>query len=507
MQYSKTGIAQLLLALLILLPQNLAAEEIVIKQEPSAYQFAPGVGLEQRKNLFKRLMTAKSLGMGIANYLDKLEEIEIAVRKGESDAVVMPKIDALSRALDSQYKTMDMGMRMSTTDLAWAVYHKELLRKLKYNWHPPKLKTPYMVAVGFIAEKDGKLTKAKVVISSGNKQLDDAALKAVAASSPAGPWPKVPDKKQNAILHYFLSSDANPAPYQKKGVNMQETASDGAAASLLDSVANLKFEIVDTHKPEDLDSLPETASFFFKRGDGGHMLVDMQVNGHPVKAIFDTGASAFFYKDHLNKAGVDSNKAEPAGFARGWAGVAIPITQMPAEIKLGNFTRKIPIRISEGGGDANPNLIGQDLIYGYQYSIDDKAGRVELHKSIKSEVKTDSLYDIPCVQRNTKDIIQVEINGKKIDAFIDTGSFATIIDYPTAKRIGLDLNGELERGTGVGGSVTMVKDIVTVRVGPIQKEEFVVRIGGSGGCCIGQDLMEGWRFKVDREQKLLHFFH
>ncbi len=479
----------------------------IIKQDPTTYQFAPGPALDKRQAIFKKLLTAKSLGMGIGPYLDKLEEIEIAARKGEPEDTLIAKIDYLTNALNSQYKTMDLGMRQSKADEDWSTYHKELLRKLKYNWHPPKLKTPYRVAIGFIAQKDGTLTNIKVVQSSGFKPLDDAAIAAVKSSSPANPWPKVPDKKQNAILHYFMSSDANPAPYQKKGIDVPAPGASDTANKKLESVADLTLDIKELSRPSDADSLPETASFFFKRGEHGHMNVDLVVNGHPVKAIFDTGASAFFYDEPLKKAGVDINNAQPAGYARGWAGVSIPITQTDAEIKLGNFQRKLPIRIAAAGNDFSTNLIGQDFIYGYQYSIDDKAGRVDLHKKLKKEANFDPLYDIPCHHIASKDIIEVEINGHKISAFIDTGSFATIIDYPTAKAIGLDLNGELERGTGVGGSISMVKDYVTIRVGPIKKDEFCVRIGGFAGCCIGQDLMEGWRYKVDRDEQLMHFFH
>jgi hypothetical protein len=47
----------------------------------------------------------------------------------------------------------------------------------------------------------------------------------------------------------------------------------------------------------------------------------------------------------------------------------------------------------------------------------------------------------------------------------------------------------------------------TVRIGPLVKENFPLLIGGQAGTAIGQDLMEGWRCRVDREHNLLRFFH
>jgi hypothetical protein len=61
--------------------------------------------------------------------------------------------------------------------------------------------------------------------------------------------------------------------------------------------------------------------------------------------------------------------------------------------------------------------------------------------------------------------------------------------------------------TGVGGNVSMRVCYYDLRLGPITRKDFRVLVGGQAGNCIGQDFMEGWRFKVDRQKNLMRFFH
>ncbi|HMX48039.1 MAG TPA: hypothetical protein PKC93_18915, partial [Candidatus Obscuribacter sp.] len=83
----------------------------------------------------------------------------------------------------------------------------------------------------------------------------------------------------------------------------------------------------------------------------------------------------------------------------------------------------------------------------------------------------------------------------------------TIVDPATAKSLGLEPSGETMHWRGIGGDTEMQIAYGTVRIGPLVRENFPILIGGHIGCCVGQDLMEGWRCKVDRGRKLLRFFH
>lgn len=260
--------------------------------------------------------------------------------------------------------------------------------------------------------------------------------------------------------------------------------------------------------PEELAKLPDTGKFRFRRGDHGHMEVTVTINGRPIPAWFDTGAGAFFGIEQLRKAGVDVSKAKEAGYTHGWAGVPVKIWSMPATVKLGDITRNLDIYMEES--PTLTPLIGQDFVDGYQYEIDDKGGLVTMRKSFSGDQQAlNSLYDVPCTIKEGNDVFQLEINGRKCEAFIDTGASATILNANTATKLGIQIPDDAARYTmsGVGGSFTAVEMFLNLRVGPIHRPDFRVMVGGNAGNCIGQDFMEGWRFKVDRQKNLLRFFH
>lgn len=292
------------------------------------------------------------------------------------------------------------------------------------------------------------------------------------------------------------------APADKGAVMTASTASKTSPAASTDE------EEAAAALAKEMATLPDTAHFYFKKGPSGHMEVDLMVNGHPVKALFDTGATAFFYKDQLKEAGLDLNAAKAGGGARGWAGKFVPTTVIPAKVTLGTLTRNIEITMQESTSGIGRNLIGQDLVRGYQYEIDDKGGRVDLKKTIAlKHGESNPLYDIPLTVVGKNDVIPLLVNGKNATAFIDTGAASTIFSAWEAERLGVQPTGETVHMTGVGGNVVMRRGIATIRIGGMLRESFPILIGGSGGCALGQDLMDGWRYKVDREHKLLRFFH
>lgn len=68
-------------------------------------------------------------------------------------------------------------------------YLKELERKIKHNWVPPHKMKSRRVVVSFKIAKSGELLESKVLHSSGDKEADVSALKAVETSKPFAPLP------------------------------------------------------------------------------------------------------------------------------------------------------------------------------------------------------------------------------------------------------------------------------------------------------------------------------
>lgn len=69
------------------------------------------------------------------------------------------------------------------------LYMKELQKRIKMNWDPPKENESKKVVLLFKIDKDGKLLAAKVFKTSGNDKADKAALKAVEVTAPFKPLP------------------------------------------------------------------------------------------------------------------------------------------------------------------------------------------------------------------------------------------------------------------------------------------------------------------------------
>lgn len=70
-------------------------------------------------------------------------------------------------------------------------YIMDLQDKIERNWTLPKgIKYEQVPVVSFVLYKDGKVSHVRLTTSSGNKQVDDLAVKAIEKSAPFRPIPK-----------------------------------------------------------------------------------------------------------------------------------------------------------------------------------------------------------------------------------------------------------------------------------------------------------------------------
>ena len=68
-------------------------------------------------------------------------------------------------------------------------YMKELQRRIKMNWDPPKGNESKRVVLLFSIARDGRLLNVKVHRSSGLQSADNAAIEAVKLTAPFRPLP------------------------------------------------------------------------------------------------------------------------------------------------------------------------------------------------------------------------------------------------------------------------------------------------------------------------------
>jgi TonB family protein len=71
----------------------------------------------------------------------------------------------------------------------WGPYMRELQRRIKRNWEPPRGDTSKRVVVMFKIARDGRLLARSIHTSSGVHEADEAALNAVELTAPFSPLP------------------------------------------------------------------------------------------------------------------------------------------------------------------------------------------------------------------------------------------------------------------------------------------------------------------------------
>ncbi len=264
----------------------------------------------------------------------------------------------------------------------------------------------------------------------------------------------------------------------------------------------------------ELASLPDQNTIYFKTAGSGHMEVTAYLDGRPIPCWFDTGASAHFGKNHLAAAGIPAPRGAPSGQTSGWAGNAVPVWRDMSNLRIGGMTRKVPITVEENM-DLMP-LVGQEFLRGYQYEIEngrDGGGIIRMKKTStssggSSSKNFSSLYDVPCTTEHSRDYVLMEVEGKKLTVLLDTGAAASMFAPSDLAKIGvrIDQDAPTAMMSGVGGSLAVKVVPLRLRLGPIDRT-INVNVGGNAGSAVGQDFLGSKRFTIDRENKLLRFFH
>jgi len=109
------------------------------------------------------------------------------LNESPNDSSIQYKIEqAISAKMQSSsYQSNDS----SSDDVNFGPYMRELQRRIKRNWHPPRGNENRSVVLLFKVSKDGRLLKLTINRSGGNTESDESAIEAVKMSAPFRPLP------------------------------------------------------------------------------------------------------------------------------------------------------------------------------------------------------------------------------------------------------------------------------------------------------------------------------
>lgn len=103
-------------------------------------------------------------------------------------------INKSSNTIKSVFNKSGSGVSSSQKedmkDAGWASYMKKMQHSIKANWNPPSENTNSSTVLQYRVQKDGRITNIKIGKSSGNKRMDEAAIKALNDTSPLEPLPE-----------------------------------------------------------------------------------------------------------------------------------------------------------------------------------------------------------------------------------------------------------------------------------------------------------------------------
>lgn len=108
----------------------------------------------------------------------------------------------------SSPKTIDISEKKVTfnQDANFDTYMPKMQKQIKENWNPPKSDSASSVVLKYQIKKDGNLGSYEIKTSSGNTEIDNAAIEALKKSSP---FPKLPTNYEGEYIDVEFIFDYN----------------------------------------------------------------------------------------------------------------------------------------------------------------------------------------------------------------------------------------------------------------------------------------------------------
>lgn len=287
--------------------------------------------------------------------------------------------------------------------------------------------------------------------------------------------------------------------------------------------------------PAEVATLPRETWVPFTRM-GSHILIDAELNGRPVKMIFDTGADfSFFSEQMLQTVGMSIPDRPPDGMSGGVGKAGMqPMWKIPTTLKVGRIERK-NFRVGATKIPQAVALLGRDFYSGFEYSINDANNTIGF-KRIGSGSSTETagasktpkqaplgpegsttvsangtyVYNVPYTGNSSQIIVEAKLNGAPCKMIFDTGAGICFFTSDQAAKVGVfpPANAPVIAVAGVGGgSTAQMGSINTFRLGTLELKDVPCAIGGKSVApypLLGQSFFRDFQYSVDSANKVIH---
>jgi predicted aspartyl protease len=262
---------------------------------------------------------------------------------------------------------------------------------------------------------------------------------------------------------------------------------------------------------------PDQASVYY-RPNGKQMMISVEINGHPVEMMLDTGAPGICIgRGELENIGVHPPDGSPTGATGGSSNdIRIGTWHMKSTIKVGPFIdRNADVMVMQSTG--SNALLGQTFIKNFEYQVDQSAHRILFTKKGSTSASQGQGYTLPFTfrEQGNRIIVDGEIGGRKSKFMMDTGNSGSGIAFHSpeqAAQYGAPVpeGATVSSFSGVSGSGTAyVYTISHLRIGPIDCTDLDVAAHNGSGFggeepLLGHKVFEGWQYTVDYDKKVIH---
>lgn len=263
----------------------------------------------------------------------------------------------------------------------------------------------------------------------------------------------------------------------------------------------------------EIDNQPTESRVYFQR-HGKALIVDADVNGRPIKMLFDTGAEmCVFGKNHLAQLGIAPPTGQPGGKAQGvGSNATIPIWFITVDMKMGGIQKKnFQIAVQENLPDEP--LMGMSFYRDFAYTIDNGANSILFQR--KGGGQTASAYGsgtaVPFTMEGNSIIVNAEVNGKSMPMVFDTGADGIAFTRDQIRTLGIAIPDDAEQDshTGISGTTHGYGfSVQRMRLGPIDKSNVRISVIENAAMrhpLLGQTMYSDWQYTIDHAHHQINF--